>query len=132
MDMRPHRRSQLAAKRDYYEVLGVPRDAGDDEIKKAFWKLAKQYHPDVNPDDKDAEEKFKEANEAYEILSDADKRSKYDQFGHAGVDPTAYDGFGGGAYNINLDDHLRKQNAFPKTLLRSFRHVSDVVMDLLI
>jgi molecular chaperone DnaJ len=104
MDMRPHRRSQLAAKRDYYEVLGVPRDAGDDEIKKAFWKLAKQYHPDVNPDDKDAEEKFKEANEAYEILSDADKRSKYDQFGHAGVDPTAYDGFGGGAYNINLDD----------------------------
>ena len=104
MDMRPHRRSQLAAKRDYYEVLGVPRDAGDDEIKKAFWKLAKQYHPDVNPDDKDAEEKFKEANEAYEILSDADKRAKYDQFGHAGVDPSAYDGFGGGSYNINLDD----------------------------
>ncbi|NLA71976.1 MAG: molecular chaperone DnaJ [Clostridiaceae bacterium] len=93
----------MATKRDYYEVLGVERDADDSTIKKAFWKLAKQYHPDVNPDDKDAEDKFKEANEAYEVLSDSDKRSRYDQVGHAGVDPSAYDG-GAAAYNVNLDD----------------------------
>ena len=92
----------MATKRDYYDILGVARDADEDTIKKAFWKLAKKYHPDVNPDDKEAEAKFKEANEAYEILSDADKRAKYDQLGHAGVD----DSFGAGAaaYNINLDD----------------------------
>ena len=83
-----------ADKRDYYEVLGVGKDASEDEIKKAYRKKAKQYHPDLNPGDKTAEEKFKEANEAYEVLSDKDKKARYDQFGHAGVDPNY--GAGGG------------------------------------
>lgn len=83
------------AKRDYYEVLGVEKNASETEIKKAFRKLARQYHPDVNPGDKTAEEKFKEVNEAYEILSDPDKRARYDQFGHAGTDPNGFGGFGG-------------------------------------
>ena len=76
------------SKRDYYEVLGVGKDASDDEIKKAYRQMAKKYHPDLNPGDKSAEDKFKEANEAYEVLSDKDKRAKYDRFGHAGVDPS--------------------------------------------
>ncbi len=86
------------SKRDYYETLGVAKNASDEEIKKAYRKLAMKHHPDRNPDDKGAEEKFKEAKLAYEILSDADKRAAYDQFGHAGVDQQAGmgGGFGGG------------------------------------
>ena len=88
------------SKRDYYEVLGVSKNAGEDEIKKAYRKLAIKYHPDKNPDDKAAEDKFKEAAEAYEILSNAEKRQRFDQFGHAGVGGSAGGGFGG----MNMDD----------------------------
>ena len=84
------------SKKDYYDTLGVNRDAGDDDIKKAYRKLAMKYHPDRNPDNKEAEERFKEAKEAYEILSDAKKRDAYDNFGHAGVE-AAMD-MGGGGY----------------------------------
>src|SRR5437870_11485802 len=77
------------AKRDYYTVLGLNRDASEEDIKKAYRKLAMKFHPDRNPDDKTTEEKFKEAKEAYEVLTDAKKRAAYDQFGHAGVDPSA-------------------------------------------
>ena len=83
------------SKRDYYEILGVQKNASDDDIKKAYRRLAMKFHPDRNPDNKESEEKFKEAKEAYEILTDADKRAAYDQFGHAGVNPQA--GMGGGA-----------------------------------
>lgn len=82
-------------KRDYYEVLGVDKNASEDDIKKAYRKLAKQYHPDLHPGDKECEEKFKELNEAAQVLGDPEKRKKYDQFGHAAFDPNA--GFGGGA-----------------------------------
>lgn len=92
------------AKRDYYEVLGVNRDASDDEIKKAYRRLAMKHHPDRNPDNPKAEELFKEAKEAYEILSDAKKRQAYDQFGHAGVDPSMGGGAGGGAGFGNFSD----------------------------
>lgn len=82
-------------KRDYYEVLGVEKSASADEIKKAYRKMAMKYHPDRNPGDKEAEAKFKEAGEAYEVLSDDEKRSRYDQYGHQGVDPNFNPGFGG-------------------------------------
>ena len=88
----------MADKRDYYEVLGVSKTASDDEIKKAFRTLAKKYHPDMHPGDKECEEKFKEAQEAYAVLSDAEKRKQYDQFGHA-----AFDGTGGGAGGFDFD-----------------------------
>ena len=86
----------MADKRDYYEVLGLSKGAGDAEIKKAYRSMAKKYHPDMNPGDKEAEAKFKEVNEAYAVLSDADKKAQYDQFGHAAFDQTAGGGYGGG------------------------------------
>lgn len=100
-------------KRDYYEVLGVSKGASDDEIKKAYRKTAKKYHPDLNPDNPEAEAKFKECNEAYEVLSDAQKKARYDQFGFAGVDPNygagqgGYGGgFGGGGFGFDGDIDL--------------------------
>lgn len=103
----------MADKRDYYEVLGLQKGASDDEIKKAYRKLAKQYHPDLNPDNPEAEAKFKEVNEANDVLSDSQKRAKYDQFGHAGVDPSygggaggyggGFGGFGGGFTGDGID-----------------------------
>ena len=92
----------MADKRDYYEVLGIDKNASADEIKKAYRKKAKQYHPDLNPGDKEAEAKFKEANEAYEVLSDEQKKARYDQYGHAGVDPNF--GAGGGGFNGGFGD----------------------------
>jgi len=89
-------------KRDYYEVLGVAKGASEEEVKKAYRKLAKQYHPDLHPGDAEAEAKFKEVNEAYEVLSNPEKRSKYDQFGHAGVDPNF--GAGGGFGGFDMGD----------------------------
>ncbi|MDO4731366.1 MAG: molecular chaperone DnaJ [Clostridia bacterium] len=105
----------MADKRDYYEVLGVSKSSSDSDIKKAFRKMAKKYHPDLHPNDKEAEAKFKEVNEAYEVLSDPDKKARYDQFGHAGVDPNfgaggaygggnPFGGFGGFSGDIDLGD----------------------------
>lgn len=99
----------MADKRDYYEVLGVDKNADDNTIKKAYRQAAKKYHPDLNPGDKEAEAKFKEVNEAYEVLSDADKKTRYDQFGHAGVDPNfnaggGYGSGGFGGFDVDLGD----------------------------
>lgn len=108
------RKKGMADKKDYYEVLGVDRNASEDNIKSEYRKKAKKYHPDLNPDDATAEMRFKELGEAYEILSDKEKRARYDQFGHAGVDPSygagrgggAYGGFGGYGSDIDLNDIL--------------------------
>ena len=99
----------MAEKRDYYEVLGVSRDASPEEIKKAYRKAAIQYHPDKNPGDKNAEEKFKEAAEAYDVLSNPDKKARYDQFGHAGMGGAAggaggFGGFGGEYGGFSMED----------------------------
>ena len=88
------------AKRDYYEILGVSKSAAKDELKKAYRKMAIKYHPDKNPDNKEAEHKFKEAAEAYEVLSNDQKRQRYDQFGHAGMSGAA----GGGAGGMDMED----------------------------
>ena len=90
----------MAEKRDYYEVLGVPKNADDAALKKAYRQLAKKYHPDTNPGDQEAEARFKEASEAYAVLSDPQKRQQYDQFGHS-----AFDGAGGaGGFDFNMND----------------------------
>jgi molecular chaperone DnaJ len=98
------------AKRDYYEILGIAKNASEDEIKKAYRKLAVKYHPDKNPGNKEAEDKFREATEAYEVLKDADKRARYDQFGHAAFEAAGgggYGGFGGFGGGMDISDALR-------------------------
>ena len=91
-------------KRDYYEVLGVSKDASQEDIKKAYKQAAKKYHPDLHPGDKECEDKFKEANEAYEVLSDPDKKAKYDQFGHAAFDQSgSYGGAGFDGWDVKVD-----------------------------
>ena len=97
------------AKRDYYEVLGVDKSANEDALKKAYRKLAIKYHPDKNPGDAEAEEKFKEIAEAYDVLSDPQKRQRYDQFGHAGVGgASGSGGFGGFGGGMSMDDIFRR------------------------
>ncbi|HTC22328.1 MAG TPA: DnaJ domain-containing protein, partial [bacterium] len=86
----------MANKKDYYELLGVSKAASAEDLKKAYRTMAKKFHPDANPNNKEAEDKFKEINEAYEILSDPQKKTAYDQFGHAGVGAGGPGGFGGG------------------------------------
>ena len=92
------------AQRDYYEILGLDKSADADTIKRAYRQLAKKYHPDLNPGDAEAEKNFKEVNEAYSILSDAEKKAKYDQFGHAGVDPNFGAGGGGNPFGGGFGD----------------------------
>jgi len=95
------------SKRDYYEVLGVPKNAGSDQIRKAYREKAVKYHPDKNQGDKDAEDKFKEAAEAYDVLSNEEKRARYDQYGHAGVDNMGGGG-SGGFQGMDMDEILRQ------------------------
>src|SRR5260221_3508734 len=113
----------MAAKRDYYEVLGVPRGASEQEIKSAYRKLALKYHPDRNPGDKQAEDRFKEAAEAYGVLGDGDKRKRYDAYGHAGVggaggagfQPPHFAGFGGNLGDVfGLLDAVRRRPGRPR------------------
>src|SRR6478736_4178634 len=106
------------SKRDYYEILGVNKNASADEIKKAYRKVAMQFHPDRNPGDKSAEEKFKEAAEAYEVLSDADKKAQYDRYGHAGVSSNGR-GFSGGGMNME-DIFSQFGDVFGEDLFGSF------------
>ena len=94
----------MADKKDYYEVLDTQKGASEDEIKKAYRNLAKKYHRDANPGDKNAEKRFKEINEAYMVLSDAEKRAAYDQFGHAGVDQSGMGGFDPSAMDFDIGD----------------------------
>src|ERR1700744_4114090 len=98
------REMAYVSKADYYEVLGVSRDASDQELKSAYRKQALKYHPDRNPGDHAAEEKFKQASEAYQVLSDADKRAAYDRYGHAGVGAAGAGGFGGFNGSVDLGD----------------------------
>ena len=105
-------------KRDYYEVLGLQKGASEEEIKKAFKTMARKYHPDLHPGDKEAEAKFKEVNEAYGVLSDADKRARYDQFGHAGMDGAGFGGFSQGGIRHRgdapkHDDTAKMQRPLP-------------------
>ena len=120
-------------KRDYYEVLGVAKNATAEEIKKAYSKKAIQYHPDKNPGNKEAEEKFKEAAEAYEVLSDADKRARYDQFGHQGLGGAAGGGFSGGG--MSMEDISRISAIFSvvdsaDSKASGAAHEGDVVMSI--
>ena len=106
------------SKRDYYEVLGVSKDADEATLKKAYRQVAKKYHPDMNPGDAEAEKKFKEASEAYAVLSDPEKRRQYDQFGHAAFDGSAGAGGGYGGFDFNGADFWRH---FRRYLRRSVR-----------
>ena len=112
------------AKRDYYEVLGVGKEASAEEIKKAYRKMAIKYHPDKNPGDKEAEEKFKEAAEAYDVLSNADKKSRYDRFGHAGVDGAA----GAGGFDLQRGFVLRNSMTISVRNIWSVGMVCSVVL----